>query len=68
MYHECIAEAYSYKGDEFHMNGSYINKVLKEEVELFEWPSYNGKLKGNPINKYVKQIIQIHYFRRNLWN
>ena len=40
MYHECIAEAYSYKGDEFHMNGSYINKVLKEEVELFEWPSY----------------------------
>ena len=39
IYHECIAETWSYNHNKFHMTGFYINKILKEEVELFEWPS-----------------------------
>ena len=41
IYDEFIAETQSYNHEKMHMTGFYIlNKVLKEEVEPFEWPSY----------------------------
>ena len=56
-------ETYSYKGDKFHMTGFYINKVLKEEVELFEWHSYAlNKGTGIDQTKTMSQRTLVIYF------
>ena len=36
IHHECIAETWCYNQNIGHAAALYINKVIKEEVELFE--------------------------------
>ena len=36
----CIADITSFNHGKFHITIFYINKVMREEVEPFEWPSY----------------------------
>ena len=63
---DCIAETSSYNHNKFHAAALCINKVMQEEVELFEWPSYDT-IKKIKKNNPVFELKTVLNESRVLW-